>query len=82
MLCVLRNRRKAHSNTSSTATRRGTIDSRDASLLSTVELQSRDIRRRRVDLWLREKCSVNAINAQYLDPVSNQFECGLIFGAV
>ena len=28
-LCVLRNRRKAHSNTSSTATRRGTIDSRD-----------------------------------------------------
>ena len=37
-LCVLRNRRKSHSNTSSTATRRGTIDSRDASLLSTVEL--------------------------------------------
>ena len=27
---VLRNRRKAHSKTSSTATRRGTIDSRDA----------------------------------------------------
>ena len=31
-LCVLRNRRKAHSNTSSTATRRGIIDSRDVSL--------------------------------------------------
>ena len=28
-LCVIRNRRKAHSNTSNTATRRGTIDSRD-----------------------------------------------------
>ena len=67
-LCILRNRRKAHSNTSSTATRRGTIDGRDASLLSMVELafftrrtaralQSRDIRRRGVDVRLREKCS-------------------------
>ena len=35
-LCVLRNRRKAHSNTSSTATRRGTIDSRDAMALETL----------------------------------------------
>ena len=25
---------------------------------------------------------MNAINAHYLDPVSNQFECGSIFGAV
>ena len=38
VLCVLRNRRKAHSKTSSTASRRGTIDGRDASLLSMVEL--------------------------------------------
>ena len=37
-LCVLRNRRQSYSNTSSTATRRGTIDGRDASLLFTVEL--------------------------------------------
>ena len=37
-LCVLSNRRKAHCNTSSTATRRRTIDGRDASLLSMVEL--------------------------------------------
>ena len=37
-LCALRTRRKAHSNTSSTATRRGTIDGRDTSLLSMVEL--------------------------------------------
>ena len=44
--------------------------------------ESRDIRRWRVDARLREKCSVNAINAHCLDPVSNQFECGLIFGAV
>ena len=36
----------------------------------------------RVDMLLREKCSVNAINVHCLDPVSNQFECGLIFGAV
>ena len=62
-LCVLRNHRKAHSNTSSTATPRGTIDGIAASLLSMVELpfftrrtarprQSRDIRRRRVDYRL------------------------------
>ena len=38
MLCVLRNRRKSHSNTSSTATQRGTIDGRDASLLSMVKV--------------------------------------------
>ena len=44
--------------------------------------QSRDIRRRSVDVRLREKCSVNAINAHCLDPVSNQFERGSIFGAV
>ena len=37
-LCILRNRRKSHSNTSSTETRRETIDGRDASLLSMVEL--------------------------------------------
>ena len=45
-------------------------------------LQSRDIRRRSIDVRLREKCSVNAINAHCPDPVSNQFECGSIFGAV
>ena len=37
-LCILRNRRKSHCNTSSTATRRRTIDGRDTSLLSMVEL--------------------------------------------
>ena len=44
--------------------------------------ESRDIRRRREDVWLHEKCGVNAMNAHCLDPVSNQFECSLIFGAV
>ena len=46
--------------------------------------ESRDIRRRsvRVDILLREKCSVNAINAHCLDQVSNQFKCSSIFGEV
>ena len=40
--------------------------------------QSRDIRRRNVDVQLREKCSVNA---HCPDTVSNHFECGSIFDA-